>query len=116
MKAKYIVLDNNGESFDRYTIIETATGEMIGASEQPFHPLGFGQHCGNVADNYWRVAYGYQWRNGCNDKLLSKRIRFAVDHFLNDCAHVGKRIKYNQLPEQVQKFVTHAFSTEFEPY
>jgi hypothetical protein len=113
---KYIVLDNNGETFDRYTIIEAKTGEMIGASEQPFHPLGFGQHCGNIAHNYWVTAYGYGWNRNIDKKLLSKRIKFAVNHFLNDCNHVGKRIKFAQLPEQVQKFVVHALSPEFEPY
>ena len=39
---KFICLDNGGETFDRYTIIERLTGEMVGASDMPFNPLGFG--------------------------------------------------------------------------
>jgi len=45
--------DNGGRSFDRYTIIpprwaKDYQGRMwdcIGASGDPFHPQGFGQHC-----------------------------------------------------------------------
>jgi len=110
-KDKFICLDNGGKTFDRYTIIERGTGEMIGSSEQPFHPLGFGQFCGNVADNYWRVAYGYSWRNGCNKRLLNKRIKYAVDLFLSDCGNVGKVIDFNTLPDDVQQFAKQSFET-----
>lgn len=106
-----IVLDNNGETFDRFTIIDKSTGDMIGASESPFNPLGFGQFCGNVADNYWKVAYGYSWRNGCNKRLLNKRIKYAVDLFLSDCGNVGKVIDFNTLPEDVKQFAKQSFET-----
>lgn len=115
-KDKFICLDNGGQTFDRYTIIERETGEMIGASNNPFNPLGFGQFCGNVADNYWRVAYGYSWRNGCNKRLLNKRIKYAVDLFLSDCDNVGKRVEFDTLPEDVKKYANYAFSPEFAPY
>ena len=46
---KTIILDNKGETFDRYTII-LPNGDCYGASENPFHPQGFGQYCGNIAD------------------------------------------------------------------
>lgn len=108
-KNKFICLDNGGKTFDRYTIIERGTGEMIGASEQPFNPLGFGQFCGNVADNYWRVAYGYSWRNGCDRELLSKRIKYAIDLYLSDCGNVGEVVKFDTLPLDVQKFAVQAF-------
>jgi len=38
------VLDNKGETLDRYTIINKKTGDVIGSSENPFSPLGFGQY------------------------------------------------------------------------
>jgi hypothetical protein len=104
-----IVLDNGGETFDRYTIIDKATGDMIGASDNPFHPQGFGQYCGNVADNYWFTAYGYGWRKGCDTKLLNKRIKYAIDLFLNDCSNVGKRIEFSALPADVQQFAKQSF-------
>ncbi len=116
MENKFICLDNGGETLDRYTIIERATGDMVGASEQPFNPLGFGQYCGNVADNYWRTAFGIGWRKGCGERLLNRRIKYAVDLFLTDCENVGKRIEFETLPYDVQKFAKHAFSPEFEPY
>jgi hypothetical protein len=108
---KLIVLDNNGETFDRFTIIDKVSGDMIGASCNPFHPLGFGQFCGNVADNYWFNAYGYSWRNGCNKRLLNRRIKYAVGLFLSDCGNVGKVIEFNTLPEDVQKFARQSFET-----
>lgn len=100
-----LILDNGGETLDRYTIVDKKTGDMFGASEQPFNPLGFAQFCGNVADNYWITAYGHSWRRGCDEKLLKKRILYAVRNFQNDCAHVGKPVKWESLPEDVQKFV-----------
>ncbi len=100
------VLDNGGETFDRYTIVNTLDGEMIGASANPFSPLGFGQYMGNVADNFWRNAYGYAWRNGCDQKLITKRIKHAIAIFKSDCAHIGKRIPFNKLPKDVQEYAS----------
>ena len=44
--------DNGGKTIDRYTVVymdrperEAGLYVAIGASEFPFHPLGFGQHC-----------------------------------------------------------------------
>lgn len=104
-----LILDNDGKTFDRYTIINTKDGEMIGASEMPFNPLGFGQYCGNVADNYWNVAYGYSWRKGCNKRLLNRRIKFAINEFKKDCDHIGRQIEFSDLPEDVQQFAKQIF-------
>jgi len=106
-----IVLDNNGETFDRYTIIDKVTGDIIGSSEYPFSPLGFGQFCGNVADNYWFNAYGYGWRRGCNKMLLNKRIKYAVNLFLADCGNIGKIIPFNSIPEDVKQFAKQSFES-----
>jgi len=105
-----VCFDNNGETFDRYTILEKNTGEMIGASEKPFNPLGFGQYCGNVADNYWNVAYGSGWQRNIDKRLLNKRITFAVNHFLNDCSHIGRIVDFDTLPKDVQQFAKDSFS------
>lgn len=94
-----LVFDNEGKTFDRYTIIRTDTGDCVGASEDPFHPQGFGQHCGNVADNYWREAYGTVWRKGCTQRLIKRRIKFAVDHYAMNCS--DKKIGVVELPERV---------------
>ncbi len=109
---KLVVLDNGGLTFDRYTIIDKSTGDMIGASDNPFHPLGFGQFCGNVADNYWFTAYGYSWRRGCNQRLLNKRVKYAIELFLADCGNVGKVIEFDTLPDDVKQFAKQSFTPD----
>ena len=47
--SKIRVFDNGGETYDRYTVVYLATFDCgqylyVGMSENPFHPLGFGQH------------------------------------------------------------------------
>jgi len=108
-----ICFDNNGESFDQYTILDKKTGEMIGTNDHPFHPMGFGQFVGNVADNYYRVTFGAGWHR-VDKKLLNKRIKFAVDHFLNDCAHIGKIVPFKSLPADVQKFAIQSLIDKIE--
>lgn len=107
------ILDNGGATFDRYTIIERTTGEMIGASENPFHPQGFGQFCGNLVDNYMFVAYGYSWRKHCNVKVC---IKSEVKRYLSDCSHVGNKIKWSELPEDVKKYALQAFDPKYCAY
>lgn len=44
------VLDNGGETYDRYTITiadEDGAWACYGANENPSHPMGFGQFCGD---------------------------------------------------------------------
>lgn len=86
-----IVFDNNGETFDRFTIIDKTTGEMIGASSNPFHPQGFGQHCGNI--------------------LLSKpqsTIKERINEF-KKYGSLGKVIDFATLPGDVQQFAKQSF-------
>ena len=48
-KQLLVVLDNGGKTHDRYTII-LKDGDVFGASENPFHTMGFGQYNHNIAD------------------------------------------------------------------
>jgi len=75
--------DNGGTTIDRYTIVFTGryrhlTGGVfwhVGSSAAPFHPQGFYQH-GESTD--WQIDYpSYK--------------------------HLGKRIQWKDLPEDVQK-------------
>ena len=73
------VLDNGGKTFDRYTL--TFVGDegglfMYGASDDPFHPQGFGQFAGE---------------GGFPD----------TDEF----PEIGLAIDWHELPAQVKKFV-----------
>lgn len=86
--------DNGGDSFDQYTVVPPRWAHeerernshlfnSIGASEHPFHPQGFGQHCS--------VQPG---------------------------RHLGKRVKWTDLPPDVQKFARQSFpkyAPEIEP-
>jgi hypothetical protein len=51
---KFRIYDNGGKTFDRYTFVvrekDTNTLHFWGASENPFHPQGFGQYCGSSDD------------------------------------------------------------------
>jgi len=76
----YSVLDNGGETFDRYTLsfLDPETGESMcyGASENPFHPQGFGQYVGDYLFPY-----------------------------TDENPNVGLPIPESDLPEQVQKLI-----------
>lgn len=103
VQSKIVVLDNNGNTFDRYTIINKLTGDVWGASDDPFHPQGFGQFSHNIADTYWFHAYGVNWRKRLN---VVQAIKYAVKIYLNDdLSHIGVKVKINSLPENVQKYI-----------
>ena len=84
---RYLHCYDNGDrpdaTYDRYTIVFTGRyrhktgGDFIhlGSSEHPFHPQGFGQH-GSSQTQIDSPTYG----------------------------HLGKKIKFTDLPPDVQKF------------
>jgi len=105
VKPRIIVYDNEGDSFDRYTIIDTKNGDMYGASDQPFAPQGFGQYCGNLVDSYMTQTYG-----ACYAKRTPTQVKSIMQEQINiadgDVKWLGKRIKdNNDLPEGVQKYI-----------
>jgi hypothetical protein len=107
---KLFVLDNGGETFDRYTIINEKDGEMIGASDDPFHPMGFAQHCGNAAQNHfgtshWDMAFGEK----VGKRVYNRLVKQALNAFKKDCEHIGKPISFDSLPEDVKKFALQCF-------
>ena len=84
-KPRYIrCYDNNGETFDRYTVVFTGHYThktdrqhlFVGMSENPYHPMGFGQH-GESDTQIDYPTYG----------------------------HLGKKIKFEDLPEHCQQLV-----------
>lgn len=97
----FIVLDNDGETFDRYTII-LSNGDIFGSSFDPFHTQGFGQWCGNIADNYMTVSYGSQWRKNCRVKVCTNE---AIKNYLSDCSNVGYPVNFETLPDKVKQYV-----------
>ena len=87
--------DNSGRSFDRFTVVylepENNFYYFRGASVNPFYPQGFGQ---------WGE------HEGC-----------PIDHLSNipdvgGSNHLGERILFAQLPEEVQKLVLNDLSLD----
>ena len=77
---QFLIYDNNGRSFDRYTIYYRSNGWQpwqyyIAASDNPFHPQGYGQH--GESNPFWRR---------------------------DDMAHLGNPVRFNKLPADVQTF------------
>jgi hypothetical protein len=83
--------DNGGESFDRYTVVYTgnykkSSFEYVGMSANPFHPQGFGQHGESELQPIDRPSYG----------------------------HLGKKIKFTDLPEDCQKLVLRDYKENWD--
>jgi hypothetical protein len=89
MKNKIHCYDNNGETFDRYTVVflDKIDGEYIylAMSENPANPLGFCQH-------------------GFSPRLIDE-----PKHM-----HLGKRISFDDLPEDCRKQVLNDLSLIYE--
>ena len=77
------VYDNDGETFDRYTVVYTGNFKgrdgqcyYVGMSEHPFHPQGFGLHGESP---------------------------YVIDY--PTYSHLGKKITFQTLPKDCQKAV-----------
>lgn len=110
-----IVFDNGGETFDRFTIIDKISGDMIGSSEMPFNPLGFGQHCGNPAHTYFSRTVGSGWISGLARtdpkhylKIIKSKTREIIKEFIEE-GNLGKVVDFNTLPADVQQFAKQSF-------
>ena len=86
---KYVrCYDNGGKSFDRYTIVFTGNFKgrdcclYLSASENPFHPQGFGQH-------------------GDSNTIIDKPTY----------SHLGKKVKFKDLPKNAQTFVINDYKS-----
>jgi hypothetical protein len=76
----YIVFDNGGKTTDRYTIINTETADVFGASENPHDPNGLGRWIGNLVDHK-TVLYGAGWRQ----RLPAKKvIQAEIENYVNN--------------------------------
>ena len=95
LKRKVVVLDNGGETCDRYTIIFRETAEMFGCSDMPFSPLGIAQYSCNIAVDMYKFSNASKRDN-----------RLIVSLYLNGSKSIGKRVKeLSTLPIDVQKYI-----------
>lgn len=105
MKAKQVIVFFKLGTIDCYTGIDTKTGDVFGFNANPFHPMGFGQFCGNVTDRL-NVTYGYGWRNHFDEKkALRSELRNYLSEARNKPEWLGKEIKISDLPEAAQQYV-----------
>ena len=101
---RFRVYDNGGESFDQYTIVfcdPKLAAQMLGeypyfaSSKDPFWPQGFGQHGGHTkpVDSNSDMAHrsSHELIDGYWVPKMGKR------------SHIGKRIRFRDLPPQVRK-------------
>ena len=86
------VFDNEGETFDRFTIITKEDAMIFGASCHPFNPQGFGQFCGDVSGHLFDAP-----------KTVKKYVENARKLGKE---WLGKEITiFSDLPEDVQEYV-----------
>ena len=113
--SEIAIFDNEGKTIDCYTAINKKTGDIVGFNSNPFHPMGFGQFCGNAVDRM-NITFGYNWRKGHTEAGIAKILRSEIRNFINeaknDSSWLGKEIKFSELPEDAQKYLTQSFAEE----
>lgn len=71
MINKPLVFDNEGKTFDRYTLINTR-GEIYSFSKDPFYPLGVGTFAGTIEPNKTENDFGHLGKKILDFSLLNK--------------------------------------------
>ena len=105
MKRKEIRVFYKPDTIDCYTGVVTKTGDVFGFNAQPFHPLGFGQFCGNVTDRM-NTTYGCGWRNHFDEnKILKSELAHYLREAKNNPNWLGVEIKPSNLSEQAQQYI-----------
>lgn len=103
---KVYIFDNGGDTFDRYTII-LESGEIYGASENPFHPQGFGQYSCNVVEtsiNNDREKYDYE-QGKYPDRIIAKHLKLYLKAVRSKNPPLGVEVKFEDLPEKVKEYI-----------
>lgn len=106
----YVVFDNEGETLDRYTIINE-DGDILGLSDNTTHPLGFSQFCGNCVDNVMSYSWGGSWRRHLNvPRVIHRELPRIIEEFESE-GHLGKGIEFSGLSEELQAHIKSRFET-----
>jgi hypothetical protein len=101
----FIVFDNGGKTFDRFTILNKETGEIYGCGENPFAQDSCCRLLGNCA--YRQITlYGSGWR----EKMPGKKvIKSEVDNFIINAKlnpeWIGRPVEFQSLPENVKQYI-----------
>lgn len=86
----FYVFDNGGKTLDRYTVIDE-NGDMLGLSETG---AGFSEFCGNIYEILPK-------------RLNSETMAYVVSK--GQCAHLGKELRFSQLPKELQQHIIERF-------
>jgi hypothetical protein len=97
----YIVFDNGGKTTDRYTIINTETADVFGASENPHDPNGLGRWIGNLVDHK-TVLYGAGWRQ----RLPAKKvIQAEIENYVNNAKLDPEWLGVEEMSEALRTYI-----------
>ena len=110
----FIIFDNCGKTFDRFTIINKETGDVFGCSDNPDAPGGGGVLIGNCA-GHRIVMYGTGWRQrlpGAN--VIQEEVNNYINNARLDPSWLGKEVDLNYLPMNVKHYVCRLACTEHE--
>jgi hypothetical protein len=104
-KKRFWIFDNEGKTFDRYTII-LQNGDILGASFNPFDPQGFGQYCSNCINDFLLKKYKDYYV-----QISKKEKNKIVNNFIKEAQKnpdlLGKEItEISDLPNEIVKFIT----------
>ena len=101
----FIIFDNCGRTFDRFTIINKETGDVFGCSDNPDAPGGAGVLIGNCAA-HCIALYGAGWRQRLPGQHV---IKAEVDNYINnarlDADWLGKEVDVAHLPMRVKHYI-----------
>ena len=102
----YIIFDNGGATPDRFTIVNSETGDVFGASENPTGLNESGEWIGNCAAHRI-VLNGCGWRQRQPSK---KVIKAETENYINnarlDPGWIGREVDFKTLPESVKEFIS----------
>lgn len=106
---KVYIFDNSSTehaTFDNFTII-LESGEIYGASENPFHPQGFGQYSCHVVEtsiNSDREKYDYE-QGKYPDRITAKHLKLYLKAVRSKNPPLGVEVQFEDLPEKVKEYI-----------
>jgi hypothetical protein len=84
------VYDNNGQTADRYTVCFTTTDEL--------------DYTPDTLDQFWYLTMSYNPFNPCGIGMHGES-NYPIDSDGEDYDHLGKKIRYQDLPDDCKKLV-----------
>lgn len=74
------IYDNGGQTFDRYTVVNTNTGEVYGMSHNPLSPQGFNQFSGKIGQDFNHPQHNDAIREKVTFDSLPADVQKAIEN------------------------------------